>query len=79
MPVDEPPGRDGHDEIAQIGGDLYERRLRDGDVESVLKMLVQHVEDGPGEAPQEEERRDEDERQQVLPAGKSCVWFFHEM
>ena len=59
--VDEPARRDGHDEIAQIGGHLDERRLGDADVERVLEMLVEHIEDGAGEAPQEEERCDQDE------------------
>ena len=71
--VDEEPGGNGQQEIADIGGHLDERRLRDGDVHRVLEMLVQHVEDGAREAPKEEQRGDEDEGNHVSSVGQFCV------
>ena len=73
--VDEPAGGNGHDEIAEVSGDLDERRLRHGNVERVLEVLVEHVENGAGEAPEEEEGGYEDERQDILLVGES--WSFH--
>ena len=49
--VDEQSGRDGQQEVAQIGRHLDKRRLGDGDVQLVLEMLVQHVKDGARESP----------------------------
>lgn len=49
--------------------------MRHGNVERVLEVLVEHVENGAGEAPEEEEGGYEDERQDILLVGES--WSFH--
>ena len=66
-----------HEEIAQIGGYLNERRVRNADMKCILEMLVEHIEDGTREAPQEEERRDENERDKIFLVGNlSCFCCF---
>ena len=52
--IDEEACRNGHQEVAEIGGHLDHRRLGDGDVHLVLEVLVEHIENGSGEAPEEE-------------------------
>ena len=53
--VDKQARGDGHQEVAQIGGHLDERRLGDADVHLVLQMLVEYIEYGARKSPQEEQ------------------------
>ena len=64
--IDEDARRYSHEEITQIGSYLDQGRLGDTDVQGILEVLVEHIENGTREAPQEEERRDENERDKIF-------------
>ena len=64
--IDEEARRYSHEEITQIGSYLNQGRLGDTDVQGILEVLVEHIENGTREAPQEEERRDENERDKIF-------------
>ena len=80
--VDEQSGRYGHEEVAQIGCHLDERRLRDGDVQLVLEVLVENVEDGSCESPEEEECGNKHKRHHVadaVSAKETVLLCFHSL
>ena len=52
------PRRKSHQEITAIDHHLDEGRLGFGEVQLVLKKLVEHIEDAMGKSPKEEERGD---------------------
>ena len=37
------------------------------DVQSILEVFVEHIQNGTSEAPQKEERRNENERDKIFP------------
>lgn len=76
-PVDEKPGRNGHNEIAHIHGGLNQRRVSLGYFQQFLEMLVQHVKNRMSESPQKEQGSQQYKRQQVLPVDKGCPLVFH--
>ena len=39
------------------------------DVQSILEVLVEHIQNGTSEAPQKEERRNENEWDKIFPVG----------
>jgi hypothetical protein len=51
MAVDEPACGNRHQEIAEIGGDLDQGRLGDGDIQGILEVLVEHIQDRPCKSP----------------------------
>ena len=55
--IDKEACRYSHQEIAQISGNLYQGRMGDADMKSILEVLVEHIQNGTSEAPQKEERR----------------------
>ena len=66
--IDKQSCRDSHQEVAHIGGNLYERRLGDRDVHLVLEVLVEHIQDGTGKSPKKEECGNQYERHHVVGA-----------
>ena len=60
--VDEQAGGNGCEKISRIECDLHHCRSGFRHFEHFLEMLVEHVEDGMGKTPQEEQRRYQHER-----------------
>lgn len=71
------PGRQSHEEITQIGGYLNESRLRNGNVHVVLKMLVQHIQDGSCKSPEEEKGCNNNKRNNKLLISKLVALMLH--
>ena len=67
--IDEDARRYRHEEIAKIGGDLNQGGVSDTDMQSILEVLVEYIQNGTSEAPQKEERRNENERDKIFPVG----------
>ena len=57
----QPAGRQRHQEIPEVMGELDPGRLRQGQVKFLLEMLVHHVDHPVAEPPEEEQRADEKE------------------
>ena len=74
IPVDKKASRYCHQEITQIGGNLNNGGMSNTDVQSILEVLVEHIENGTREAPQKEERRNENERDKISPV--ACLICF---
>ena len=70
-------GRQSHEEITQIGGHLNESRLRKGNVHVVLKVLVQHIQDGSCKSPEEEKGCNNDKRNKILLISKLVALMIH--
>ena len=56
--IDKDTRRNRHQEVTEISGYLDERGMGDTDMQSILEVLVEHIQNGTSEAPQEEEQRD---------------------
>lgn len=69
IPVDKKASRYCHQEITQIGGNLNKGGMSNTDVQSILEVLVEHIQNGTSEAPQKEERRNENEWDKISPVG----------
>lgn len=67
IPVDKEASRYCHQEITQIGGNLNKGGMSNTDVQSILEVLVEYIQNGTSEAPQKEERRNENERDKIFP------------
>src|SRR5205823_8158355 len=57
----EPAGRDRHQEIAEIMRELHPGRLREIEMQLLLKVLVHHVDHAVAKAPK---RKEEDEKEE---------------
>ena len=57
-----------HQEIAQVVRELHPGRLRQGQVQFLLEMLVHHVDHPVAESPKEKQRTDENERERQVSA-----------
>ena len=64
---DEERRGDGHRGVSAVEGELDQGRLGGGELHDRLETRHHRVGDVVGEAPEGEERRDKDERQQILP------------
>ena len=64
--IDKDARRYRHQEIAQIGGYLNQGGVSDTDMQSILEVLVEHIQNGTSEAPQKEERRYQHKRNEII-------------
>ena len=74
---DEQPRGDGHDKVAQIHHGLYHGGTGLGDVQKLLEVLVQHIEDGVGKPPQEEQGYNQNEGNQIRFPYQRCTFACH--
>ena len=64
----QPTGGQRHQEVAEVVRELDPGRLRQGQLQLGLEVLVHHVDHPVAEAPQQEQRADESERGHHVPA-----------
>ena len=64
--IDEDARRYRHQEITQIGGYLNQGGVSDTEMQSILEVLVEHIQNGTSEAPQEKERRYQYKRNKII-------------
>ena len=68
----EPARRERHQEVAQIMRELHPGRLRQVQVQLLLKMLVHHVDHAVAKTPESEEKNQEDKNKSTfLPSSKT--------
>ena len=70
---DEERRRDGHRGVTAVEGKLHKRGFRRAQLHHRLERCYHRVGDVVGEAPQREQRGDEDEREQILPLNELQV------